>query len=662
MTDRKKTRARPNPRKHASPTYGALLAEGLDRRTLLKGFMATTAIAATGGSFIGSSEAATTSDTNGSTLTFQELTRIRDERDHWPENYERQILLRWGDPMFSDSPEFDLATLDGPAAERQFGYNNDFTAFLPLPLGAQSSDHGLLLISHEYADPFLMFPDMTEDNYRERISDAQIRTIMAATGISIVEIKRSDTSWEVVTDGRYNRRIHMSTEMVLSGPAAGDYRLKTKADPTGTQVFGTISNCNGGITPWGTMLSGEEGGMDVFAGDYTTLPNQELVERQGWDEDENDEYALSRIEPRFVFENEPNECMKFDWVVEIDPLDPEGKPVKRTALGRMTHEGAQVVVAPDGRVVIFMGDDDDFEYLYRFVTRDIFDPDNRAANKDLLDHGTLSVAQFSSDGVVTWIPLIAGEGKLTAEAGFGSQADIVLNTRAAADLAGATPMDAPEGFIPHPITGKLYVAMTENEDRMPFGEGDSRETTNPANPRGPNPHGHLLEMTPPDTAGGPDQAADRFTWDVFVLCGDPDREADQSLYHPETTTNGWFTDPDNLGVDPQGHLWVTTDGPPPNGMADAVYAMDTEGEGKALPKLFYIPPVGSECCSPAFTPDGKNLFLSVQHPGALQLEGEGKDAVSMDTAGSNWPDFNEGIPARPSVVVLIKSNGGPIGS
>jgi secreted PhoX family phosphatase len=409
------------------------------------------------------------------------------------------------------------------------------------------------------------------------------------------------------------------------------------------------------------MLSGEEGAMDVFAGDYKTLPNQELVERQGWDGEENDLYSLSRLEPRFKFEEEPNEWMKFDWVVEIDPFDPTARPVKRTALGRFTHEGAQVALAPDSRVVIYMGDDDDFEYLYRFVTRDPHNPNDRAANKDLLDNGTLSVAKFASDGSVEWLPLVAGQGPLTAEAGFATQADVVLNTRAAADLLGATPMDGPEGFIPHTGTGKLYVAMTENEDRLPAGGGDESETVNVANPRGPNPNGHLLELVPPGAPEKPDHAAEKFAWDVFVLCGDPAVPADECRYHPDTSANGWFTDPDNIGVDPAGRIWVTTDGPPPEGLADALYAMDTEGPGRALPKLFYIPPVGSECCSPAFTPAGTTLFVSIQHPGALRLD-DNEDATSVADAGTNWPDFVNGMPARPSLVVITKQDKGVVGS
>lgn len=383
MTDRQKTRARPNPRKAFAPSYGAVLAKGIDRRSVLKGLFATTALAATGPVF----SPTRTEAAGPSSASFQELTRVRDDKDHWPEGYDRQILLRWGDAIFADSPDFDVSKLNGKVAERQFGYNNDFTAFLPLPQGSATSDHGLLVVSHEYATPYLMFAGMTEDDYREKLTDDQIDTVMAATGISVVEVKKVGGAWTVVKDGAYNRRVHLNTPMTISGPAAGDPRLQTKADPTGTRVIGTISNCNGGITPWGTMLSGEEGGMDVFAGDYTKLANQELVERQGWDEDENDIYGVGRRDPRFNYEQEPNEWMRFDWVVEIDPFDPTAVPVKRTALGRFVHEGAQIAIAPDNRVVVYMGDDDDFEYIYRFVTRDAWNPADRAANRNLLDNG-----------------------------------------------------------------------------------------------------------------------------------------------------------------------------------------------------------------------------------------------------------------------------------
>jgi len=277
MTDRRKSRPRPTSRRSIVPSYMSVLAEGASRRSVLKGLFATTALAA-GGSLAAKVAPAFAAP---SSLTFAELDRVTDAVDHWPAGYRRQILLRWGDPLFADAPAFDPATLDGAAAARQFGTNNDFTAFLPLPQGSASSDHGLLVVSHEYATPFLMFDGVTDEDWRDKLSDAQIAAVAASTGLSIVEVKRDGAEWSVVLDSPHNRRIHLETPIALSGPAAGDDRLKTKADPEGRLVLGTISNCSGGITPWGTILSGEEGGMDVFAGDFGTLPERELVERQG---------------------------------------------------------------------------------------------------------------------------------------------------------------------------------------------------------------------------------------------------------------------------------------------------------------------------------------------------------------------------------------------
>ncbi|URK88810.1 DUF839 domain-containing protein [Rhizobium sp. RCAM05350] len=171
----------------------------------------------------------------------------------------------------------------------------------------------------------------------------------------------------------------------------------------------------------------------------------------------------------------------------------------------------------------------------------------------------------------------------------------------------------------------------------------------------------MLELVPPGAPEKPDHAADTFTWDVFVLCGDPAKPEDEAMFNPATTTCGWFTDPDNLAVDPAGRLWVTTDGPPPEGIADPMYVMDTEGPGRALPKLFYIAPVGSECCSPTFTPDGASVFVSIQHPGELRLS-DNEDATTMADAGTAWPDFVEGMPVRPSLIVLTQDANNSVGS
>jgi uncharacterized protein len=655
MSSRRFSRPRPTARDNPATPFRAVLT----RRALLGGAGAA-ALAAALPPRAEADEAAAPSS-----LTFGEPGRAKDARDRWPAGYRRQVLVRWGDPVLPDAPPFDPARPDAAAQAAQFGYNNDLTVYLPLPWGGASSDHGLLVVSHEYAAPHLMWPGLDAGTYREAMSAEQVRAVKAAVGLSVLEVRKDgDAGWRVVHDAGLNRRVTLDTPVRLSGPCAGHARTRTAADPEGRTVLGALSNCNGGLTPWGTVLSGEEGAMDFFAGDHGALPDPELVARQGWDEDENDAYGLGRLDARFRLGDEPNEWNRFDWVVELDPFDPSAPPVKRTALGRFTHEGAQCAVAPDGRVVVLMGDDDDFEYVCRFVTARPWDPDDRAANRDLLDEGTLSVARFGDDGTLAWLPLVHGRGPLTAGDGFADQAEVLFRTRQAADALGATPMDAAEGFVANLARGRVYLALTENEDRAPAGAAgaDPRTVVNAANPRGPNPEGHILELVPPaDREGRVDWAAAAWRWEVFCLCGDPaEAPGEGARFHPATSRDGWFTDPDNLGCDPAGRLWVCTDGPPGAGFADALYAMDTDGPGRGLPRLFYTPPVGSECCSPWFTPDGRTLFVSVQHPG--ELRADGGDAASVAEMETAWPDFAPGVPARPSVVVLSREDGGVVGA
>ena len=472
MSSRNFTRPRPTRRQNAAAPFANLLS----RRSLLRSG------AALGAGALLPVPASLAAEAPSS-LTFPELARVTDAADHWPVGYARQVLIRWGDPLRPGAPAFAPAALTATDQGQQFGYNADLTVYLPLPSGSQNSDHGLLVVSHEYATPYLMFAGLTADDYRDRLTAEQVAVLKAAVGLSVLEVRKVGDRWEVVDEAGLNRRVTLDTPIRLSGPCAGHARMRTSADPDGRTGLGTMPNCNGGVTPWGTVLSGEEGAMDYFAGDYRSLPEPEVVERQGWDEDENDEYGLGKVEARFRFEAEPNEWNRFDWVVELDPFDPAAMPVKRTALGRFTHEGAQCVTAPDGRVVVLMGDDDDFEYLYRFVTARPWNPDDRAANRDLLDEGTLAVARFGEDGSLFWLPLVWGQGPLTAENDFVDQADVLFKTRLAADALGATPMDAPEGFIANPVTGSVYVALTENEDRLPQGEGDVAEQINGAGAR-----------------------------------------------------------------------------------------------------------------------------------------------------------------------------------
>ena len=323
-------------------------------------------------------------------------------------------------------------------------------------------------------------------------------------------------------------------------------------------------------------------------------------------------------------------------------------PVKRTALGRFRHEAATAVVSTNGRVAVYSGDDERFEYLYRFVTDGRFDPKNRAANRDLLDEGTLSVARFSDDGRLTWMPLIWGQGPLTAENGFASQADVLIETRRAADLLGATPMDRPEDVETNPLTGIVYVVLTYNEKRRP-------DEVSALHPRGPNPHGQIVELIPPGEGADRDHTATDYRWEIFLMAGDPRKPEEGARYHPQVSENGWLSAPDNIAFDREGRIWIATDGLPRFGLADGAYVAETRGPRRALTRHFYRTPIGAELCGPEFNGDSSAYFAAVQHPGA-------SEGSTFDNPSTRWPDFQPGVPPRPSVQVIVKKGGGMIGS
>ncbi|MHA7872701.1 MAG: PhoX family protein, partial [Hyphococcus sp.] len=419
-------------------------------------------------------------------------------------------------------------------------------------------------------------------------------------------------------------------------------RLKTKEDPTGKHVIGTMNNCAGGVTPWGTYLMAEENFNGNFMGQladghFETANHKRYGVPGGW-------YQWGRYFDRFDVSKTPNEPNRYGWVVEVDILDPASTPKKRTAMGRFKHEGAESVVAPDGRVVFYMGDDQQFDYVYKFVTSRAFDTKNRAANLDILDHGTLYVAQFTESGDLFWLPLVFGEGPLTPENGFGSQADVLIETRRAADLLGATPMDRPEDVEPDPSSGRVFLMLTNNTRRT-SGQVDA------ANPRANNAFGHIVEIIEPDG----DFTSTRSRWDILVRCGDPADPQVGARWSAETSNHGWFGSPDNCAVDPKGRLWVATDGNQATGANDGLWALSTDGAARGAGRAFFRAPNGAEVCGPRFTPDGKTLFLAVQHPG----DGAG---TSFEKPSTRWPDFDDKTPPRPSVIAIRRKDGGDIGA
>ncbi|UYN98134.1 MAG: PhoX family phosphatase [Devosia sp.] len=634
----------------SNPTMGELISARFSRRGFLKGSLAVSAIAATV-SPLALLTARPAEASEGSAFSFTEVEAGIDETHHVAEGYDADVLLRWGDGLFPDAPEFDPTAQTAAAQDRQFGYNNDYVGYIPLE---GSSEHGLLVVNHEYTNPHLMFPGLVTlvegALTLSPLSKEQVDVEMSAHGGTVVEIKKVDGKWQVVRDGALNRRITVNTEMAISGPAAGHDRLKTNADPSGTKVFGTINNCAGGVTPWGTYIMAEENIHGYFGGELPAdHPEAANYDRLGLPEGS---YEWANFYDRFDVSKEPNEANRFGYIVEVDVMDPNSVPKKRTALGRFKHEGAESILNKDGRVVFYLGDDERFDYVYKFVTAGTYNPDDRAANLDLLDEGTLYVARFAEDGTIQWLPLTHGEGPLTEANGFASQADIVIETRRAADLLGATKMDRPEDIQPNGVNGKVYVMLTNNTRR-------TAEQVDAANPTAENAFGHIIEIAEADG----DFAATTGTWEVLLKCGDPAIAEVGATFSSATTENGWFGMPDNCAVDSMGRLWVSTDGnnPSATGRTDGLWAVDTEGDARATSKLFFRVPVGAEMCGPLFTPDDETAFVAVQHPadGGDDWEGFGRVSYYEDLS-TRWPDFDDAMPTRPSVVVITKQGGGKI--
>jgi len=632
-------------------TLEEIVTKRLSRRDAMKTVLSGATVAATLPLASGPIAKAAAGSPDPSTLTFVQAKREIDTDHQVAPGYEAQVLISWGDPVLAGAPPYDPKRLTAEGQERQFGYNNDFIGYLPLPVGSRSSDHGLLCVNHEYTNPELMFEGVERKTKTKVLTKDQCEVEMAAHGHTVIEVKRQGSQWHVVEGSPYARRISLrSTPMEVAGPVAGHPRLRTKADPTGRLVVGTLNNCAGGVTPWGTVLIAEENFNGYFGGNPKKTTEAENHKRYGlrgrsWS-------AWSRFFDRFDVEKEPHEPNRFGWMVEIDPYDPQSVPQKRTALGRLKHEAGTCALTKDGRVVVYMGDDERFQHIYRFISKGRVNLKKRTANKGLLDEGVLSVAQFHEDGTLNWLPLIYGQGELTKANGFSSQADVLIDTRKAAKLLGATEMDRPEDVQPSPVNGRIYAMLTKNT---------KRKAGNAANRRASNPFGHIVEIIPPGAEGPKgaqtaDHSADKMAWTVFLQAGDPKNPDHGAKYNLATSEHGaWFAAPDNCCFDKMGRLWVSTDQGSKQrkrGLPDGMYATDVDGPGRALPKFFYGVPADAEMCGPCFTPDNSTLFVAVQHPA------EGSTYAHPST---RWPDFNKGQPPRPSVVALTKKGGGAIG-
>jgi secreted PhoX family phosphatase len=593
-----------------------------------------------------------------------------------PDGYRTDVLVRWGDPLLRDAPALDprgvasgslLAPEAAAAQAAQFGYNCD-----GIGLFALDEQRLLLCVNHEFPLPALLFPGWVEARearglaafVRERPS--AVAYMQAAVGLSVVELERS-SRWRYRAGSSYNRRITAHTPIELAGPARNHALLNPRAE-SAPRAFGTFGNCAAGTTPWRTYLTAEENVDDYFGNGAAAVlePALALAHRRFGFRQRESAYRWEFADERFDSARNPAESLKFGWIVELDPFAPERPLKKRTALGRFKHEGATTVLARDGRAVVYMGDDQEFEYFYKFVTRERFDPQRPESNRDLLDEGTLYVAQLHEDGSGEWLPLVHGaHPDLTAERGFASQGDVVLRCREAGDRVGGTPLDRPEDVAVNPRNGNVYLSCTQNLDRdggvvtVNGRELDTR--TDRANPRAPNEAGHILEFIEQNA----DAAATTFRWEIFLLGGAPERAGLATTLPPghsgsldaELTFFGGadeadelsaFANPDNLGFDADGNLWIVTDGNQPGGSNDGCFVCPTEGAERGKVRQFMSGPVGAEVCGCEFSPGGQTLFLSLQHPG---------EAGSATRPESSWPDGADAAP-RPSVVTIEASEPG----
>jgi uncharacterized protein len=567
-----------------------------------------------------------------------------------PGGYQQAVVIRWGDPVLPGAPAFDFDNQTAAAQERQFGFNNDFAGLLPVP---GEPNAYLLVVNHEYSTEPFMFRGYDAENPTEE----QFRIALASHGLSVVKVRGDFVSGRLTPElAPVNRRITGSTEFVVTGPAAGSDLLKTSADPTGTRVLGTLNNCAGGLTPWGTVLSGEENFNQYFGNaDKVTDPTTSArMARYGVSAAASPR-LWERFDRRFDLAQEPNEPNRFGYVVEVNPWDPASTPIKHTALGRFKHEAATIHVTGDGTVVAYSGDDERFDYMYKFVsTRKMMpgrDADAMRHNLTILDAGTLYVAKLSGespdpiDGSGTlpstgrfagrgeWIPILrTGEDGRGASLVDGMSAEeVAVFTRLAGDKVGATKMDRPEDFEANPKTGKVYVALTNNTQRG----GSGRAPADEANPRNNNKNGHVLEIED-------DHAGTAFVWNILLVCGDP-ATADTYFGGFDKTQVSPISCPDNLAFDTHGNLWISTDGNA-LGSNDGLFAVALAGERRGETKQFLTVPRGAETCGPII--DSRRVVVCVQHPGEV-------DGASADAPASHWPDGGDSQP-RPSVVAVWK--------
>ncbi|HEC1792138.1 TPA: PhoX family phosphatase [Campylobacter lari] len=593
----------------------------MKRRTFLKGSALGSMVA-----FFASSNLNASLLKDKDLLNFKEIPASTEDKVIVPDGYKADILISWGDPLFSKASIYDEEkNIDKKAVENAkltFGDNNDGMSFFPL-----SKDRAILAINNEYINPEIMFKHQGKNLSLEDILYEQ-----ANLGVSIFEIKKEKDQWSVVLDSKYNRRIDANTKMSISGPA------KQQVLQNENFIYGTLNNCANGKTPWGTYLTCEENINDFFGSLDEKIKFSKEQLRFGFKA--QSQYGWEKFDERFDLSKNPNEANKFGWVVEIDPFDPNSIPIKRTALGRFKHENAELIVEDDGTVVIYMGDDEANEFIYKFISKHKYK--KGLDTSKILDEGTLYVAQFNGKigdfrGSGKWIELEYGKNNLNKENGFNSQADVLINARIAGSIVNATPMDRCEWIASHKESSskEVFATLTNNK---------KNNNPNPANPRTKNIYGQIIKWEHKNS-----HKDDEFTWEIFALAGNPDNQTSLNKGSNNITSNNKFNSPDGLSFDRDGRLWIQTDGNYSNqeefeGMGNNCMLAANPKTGEI--KRFLTGPIACEITGIAFSQDYKTMFVGIQHPGE-KLKGS---------------QFPYGKTPRSSIIAISKIDGGVIGS
>ena len=613
----------------------------LERAMSRRGFLKTNAAFGVSAFVAGSTALSTIAVAKENVFGFKPVAATVADTITVPDGYQWQVVTSWGDRLFSKGIPFDQVTRGtGESQELALGDNNDGMHLFPL-----GDNHGVFVVNNEYVNRNIILPNGVQN------AD-DVRKSKAGHGVSVFEIEQKEGKWQVVIDGKFNRRITADTPTQITGPARGHDLMKTKADPDGVTSLGTWNNCGNGKTPWGTYLACEENFNGYFgstdeANEPTAMQTRYGVGNMDW------AYSWYKYDERFDISKTKNEEHRCGYITEIDPMDPTSMPKKRTALGRFKHENAEVVVAMNGHVVVYLGDDERGEYLYRFVSKNKYQQGNDAANKELLEEGILYVAKFgeaNSDlsGKGEWVELTHGKNGLTVAAGFNSQAEISIFTRVAATAVNATTMDRPEWVAANPNKVEAYCALTNNKNRGKKPNAGGVDTpTNGPNPRVGNLYGQIVRWTPDNE----DHSADTFSWDLFVLAGNPTIHQDMNAGSSNITADNMFNSPDGIKFDDDGRLWIQTDGNYSNeeqfaGMGNNQMLLADPVSG-AIGR-FLVGPVACEVTGATWSPDKRTMFIGIQHPGEKEME-------------SHFPDGGDTVP-RSSIVAITRDDGGIIGA